>query len=164
MTRRYEIIPSEAQFMCVPAAILTAMLQRGIVCSISQKDMAVAFGYIEGVGTQIQKPEYDPNKVFASFGIPLKFEYVPISKIPSVAEFVRITNEIMGSGDDAIICHLVRGYGGHVSLLESVDDKIIRHACSSHGGRRIEQPTPYLFDCMVDHGDRNMAGIWVLRG
>ena len=159
---RYEIVRQEP-FMCVPATIQMILKRRGISFPMTQREIGLALGWAEKTGTQIQKPEFEPNKIFAQIGLPLSFEYIPISKIASSQELVKIINEIIAAGDDAVICWKVERRNGHVAAVDKIDDEAIRYVCTDCGGRIIEQSTEYIYGQMKEHTDAMMGGVWVFR-
>lgn len=121
-----------------------------------------------GFGTNISRPEYEPNTAFKRLGIPLSFQMRFASTIASEESLLDSLRKIEADNTDALLCFnhgVIRGQyepnSGHVVVF----DKII------NGQVRVLDASPrqpkwrllgasLLFDALQQHGDNNSGGIW----
>jgi len=123
-----------------------------------------------GYGTQIYKPEYEPNSAFKKHDIPLKFSKKLVSEIGSPQELLVLLATIEDKDGDALLCfhhgELIDDDSknwGHVVVFDRILD----------GQIRIVDPSPdqpkwrlvkaeKLYSAMRKHGEQKSAGIWLL--
>lgn len=120
-----------------------------------------------GYGTQIFEPEYNPNKTFERFGIPLKFHLLPASEIANEEQLLKLLTDIEEEDGDALLCFnhgVIKGefkpYTGHVVVFDRVVDgevQIVDASPSQPKWRKVK--TGLLFEAIRRHAD-NSGGIW----
>jgi hypothetical protein len=57
-----------------------------------------------GYGTQIYKPEYEPNAAFRNMGVPMHMIMKPIDSFVSADEFLDELKKIESEGKDTLMC------------------------------------------------------------
>lgn len=120
-----------------------------------------------GYGTQIFEPEYDPNKTFEHFDIPLKFRLLLASKISDEAELLKLLTEIEEKDGDALLCFnhgVIKGefkpYTGHVVVFDrAVDGEVQIVDASPKQPKWRKVKVELLFEAIKRHAD-NSGGIW----
>lgn len=122
-----------------------------------------------GYGTQIQTPDYEPNKAFGKLNIPLSFSIKLSSSIESVDSLMAELICIEQGDTDALLCFnpgvLYRGAyqpnTGHVVVFDRIIGKKVRviDPDAKLVKWKYVEPT-ILFDAMSQHGDQNSGGIW----
>lgn len=174
---------------CVPTCFQMIMYRNGIPLIPAEEigrqlglvvhpDRAVLFYRVRtdknpppaGYGTQISKPEYEPNVAFKKLGIPLKFSMKPISEIKSPKELLEILSTSERKNTDVLLCFNQGSLmdddsrnWGHVVVF----DRLIS------GQIRIVDPAPEhpkwrsvdvekMFTAMQRHGEERSAGVWFL--
>lgn len=82
-----------------------------------------------GYGTQISRPEYEPNQAFRKLGIPLRFSERLASQIASAEELLELLQEVEAGDGDALLCFnhgVIRGKyepnSGHVVVFDKLVD------------------------------------------
>jgi len=185
-TSRY--IPIVQQpYCCVAACFLMVMLRHKIPL-IAQESLAYELGLIvpkekrmlfakvrtgkrpkSGYGTQIQKPEYAPDKIFSKLKIPLRMRFLSGSSLQGkVSETL---SEIVNQNGDALVCfdagklYGTSYKGGHVCVVDAIDVKrglvrLVDPSASNPKWRDVA--IAKLERAMNIHGDENMCGIWQL--
>ena len=121
-----------------------------------------------GYGTQIFKPEYEPNKVFQKLGIPLKFSKKLAADIKDEEDLLSELRNIEKNNEDALLCFnhgVVRGKyepnSGHVAVFDKIIGGKVRLVdASPHQPKwRLVEPS-ILLDAIKRHGNENSGGIW----
>jgi hypothetical protein len=124
-----------------------------------------------GYGTQIFRPEYDPNKVFPKLGIPLSFELKLASELADEAALRQELEQIEADDADALFCFnhgVVRGKyepnSGHVVVFDKMVDGKVRvvDASSKQPKWRLLE-LGLLLDAMKRHGNDKSGGVWHFR-
>ena len=166
---RHYIPIKQEPYCCVPTCILMVMQRHGLAL-ISQVEIGKVLGLVRppeerpssGYGTQIQKPEYDPNVAFRKLGIPLSFLYIPIFSLENSTTFSETVQKALSANQDVLICyHEEKINGGHLILAAGFDEKNLSIFDPQDGLQKV-YPTSYLYERCVIHGDRHMAGLWVI--
>lgn len=121
-----------------------------------------------GYGTQILKPDYEPNKVFAELGIPLSFKLKLAGEFDSETSLMAELQDIEAADADALLCFnhgVMRGEyqpnSGHVTVFDRIIDGRIRMVDASwkQSKWRLVEPS-LLFDAIQRHGSHNSGGVW----
>jgi hypothetical protein len=121
-----------------------------------------------GYGTQIFKPEYEPNKIFKKLGIPLTFSKKLATEIDNEAALLQELTKVEAAGTDALLCFnhgVVRGkyepYSGHVVVFDKIVDGRVRIVDASwkQPKWRLVKPS-LLLEAIKRHGNQNSGGIW----
>lgn len=121
-----------------------------------------------GYGTQIQLPEYEPNRTFEALNIPLRFTEMLSSEILDENELVKLLQGIEESDGDALLCFnhgVIRGEyqpnTGHVVVFDKIVDGQVRIVDASPRNPKWKLIEPsLLFSAIQQHGDENAGGIW----
>lgn len=121
-----------------------------------------------GYGTQIFKPEYEPNKIFKKLGIPLEFSKKLAAEFKTEEDLLNELRQIEESGTDALLCFnhgVVRGKyepnSGHVVVFDKIISgqvRIVDASWKQPKWRFIE--VPLLLDAIKRHGNQNAGGVW----
>ncbi len=124
-----------------------------------------------GFGTQIFRPEYEPNNVFKKLGVPLSFDQKLASEIDNEAHLLKILHDVEEHNSDALLCYnhgVIRGEfqpnSGHVVVFDKIiDDKvrIVDASWKQPKWRLIE--LALLLDAIKQHGDGNSGGVWLFE-
>jgi hypothetical protein len=121
-----------------------------------------------GYGTQIFRPEFEPNAIFKKLGIPLNFSLRLADQILDEQELLSELREIEESDLDALLCFnhgVIRGqfepHSGHVAVFDRVIDNKVRLVdASPHQPKwRLVEPG-LLFDAIKRHGNKSSGGVW----
>lgn len=191
------IIPSDSRYIpltqqpacCVPTCIQMVMYRRGLPLRPAEEigfylgltvhpDRAFLFYKVRtsakrppaGYGTQIYRPEYEPNTAFRKLGIPLKFSLRTVDRFPtpdSLTDYLRITEV---DDRDILVCfHHGTLYKdptldwGHVCVFDRIVDGMVRiiDSAADQPKWRLVKPE-LLFSSMKNHGVRRSAGCWEL--
>lgn len=124
-----------------------------------------------GYGTQIYNSEYEPNKIFKKLGIPLTFEFKPVSGFSDDKQLADFISKIEAEDMDALLCF---NHGalvdnpekdwGHVCVFDRVlnDEIRIVDASPEHPKWRNVKISK-MFGAMQKHGVAKSAGVWVFR-
>ena len=84
-----------------------------------------------GWGTQISKPEYNPNKVFKELSIPLAFEMSQMKDFIDIAGLKKLLISIQADDGDALLCFdygklwSLPRKGGHVCVFDRIEDNTV---------------------------------------
>lgn len=125
-----------------------------------------------GYGTQIQKPQFNPNEAFKKLDLPLKFTYDLIDKFSSIDNARIHLKNAEKENRDIIVCFK---YGalydtdqayGHASVFD--------HYIDETDEVRLIDPAPRapkwrvvalqkLFESMKKHGPDNGGGFWEIE-
>lgn len=124
-----------------------------------------------GYGTQIAKPEFEPNQAFSKLKIPLSFKVKPFADISTPQELLKELSEVEKEDIDVLMCF------NHGALTD--DDKDWGHVCVFdrviEGKLRIVDPSPNqpkwrlvtaekMFQAMKKHSATTAAaGLWILE-
>lgn len=170
---RYSHI-TQQPFCCVPACMQMVLSRRNLPL-FSQKYIGTELGLTltgkkpsAGWGTQVDKQEYSINAFFRKHNLPLQEEYLPVSKLESIAEWA--ATQISGD-NDILVCF---NYGllyenkyqtgqGHVCILDSIEKEnaiLIDPEESNRKYRRVKLEK--LIDSMKLHGENNRGGFWII--
>ncbi len=195
-TREYSSAPNDSRYVpltqqsscCVPTSIQMIMYRNGIPL-IPAEELGYHLGLTvppeekhlfydvrtsekppsdAGYGTQIFRPEYDPNVVFDHFNIPLKYHIKLAKDIRDEDELLKLLKEIEEKDGDALLCFnhgVIRGkfepHSGHVVVFDKVIDGQVRLVDASPNQpkwRLVE--LSLLFDAIKHHGNASSGGIW----
>ena len=193
---KYNATPDDSRYIpftqqktcCVPTAIAMIMYRQniplipieelgyhlGLVVSPEDKELFYNARVSEkppmtGYGTQIQEPEYDPNKVFAKLGVPLMYEKIAPSEIIGEDDFLEKLNRIVDNDQDAIICldwNIVcdrkrKNNCGHVVVFDRIIDGRIRVVDPERNISKWQTyPARKIFEA-VRHHENYSGGIWL---
>jgi len=121
-----------------------------------------------GFGTDISRPEYEPNSAFERLGIPLSFQMQLASAIDSKESLLDSLRKVEADNKDALLCFnhgVIRGKyepnSGHVVVFDKIINGQIRVVDASP-----RQPkwrllgASLLFNAIQQHRDKNSGGIW----
>jgi hypothetical protein len=121
-----------------------------------------------GYGTQIFRPEYEPNKVFGQLGIPLIFRIKLAAELSDVDDLMNELRSVEKDNSDALLCYnhgVIKGEykpnTGHVVVFDKIIDGKVRVVDASwkQPKWRLVEPA-LLFDAIKRHGNENSGGIW----
>ncbi len=121
-----------------------------------------------GYGTQIFRPEYEPNKIFAKLGIPLKFHLKLATELPNTKTLINTLKAVEDNNTDALLCFnhgVIRGRyeanSGHVVVFDRIINDQVRvvDASPRHPKWRFIESS-ILLDAIKRHGNENSGGIW----
>ncbi|MDB5178918.1 MAG: hypothetical protein JWN01_861 [Patescibacteria group bacterium] len=124
-----------------------------------------------GYGTQIFKPEFEPNKIFQKLGIPLKFSKRLAAGFADEEDLLSELRRIEHHDLDALLCFnhgVIRGefkpHAGHVAAFDRIIGGQIRLVDVSplQPKWRLVEPG-LLLDAIKRHGDENAGGIWIFE-
>lgn len=193
---KYVAAPNDSRYIpftqqrscCVPTSIQMIMYRNNIPLipseelgyhlglTVSPEDSHLFYGVRTspkppssvGYGTQIFKPEYEPNKVFSELGIPLKFSQKLAAELQTETDLLEMLNEVETNNIDALLCFnhgVIRGKyepnTGHVVVFDRVIDGKVRVVDASP-----RQPkwrfidSNVLLDAIKRHDNENSGGIW----
>ena len=120
-----------------------------------------------GYGTQIFEPEYNPNKTFEHFDIPLEFKLHLADKIASEDELLDLLKDEEEKDGDALLCFnhgVIRGefkpHTGHVVVFDRIVDgevQVVDVSPNQPKWRTVK--VNLLFEAIKCHAD-NSVGIW----
>ena len=121
-----------------------------------------------GYGTQIFRPEYEPNKIFKELGIPLSFSKKLAAEIETEEDLLSELRSIEESDTDALLCFnhgVIRGkykpHSGHVVVFDKIVDGKVRIVDASWKQPKWRLIEPgLLLDAIKRHGNENSGGIW----
>ncbi len=121
-----------------------------------------------GYGTQVQNPEFEPNKVFAKLGIPLKFTPILADEIKDSKDLTAKLSQIEKNDEDAILCFNYSvahkkpfKNGGHVVVFDKIIDGKVRIVDPWFENAKWQLLDPeLLFKAIEKHGKENFGGIW----
>lgn len=192
----YEAAPNDSRYIpftqqsscCVPTSIQMIMYRNGIPL-IPAEELGYHLGLTvapedeplfykarvsptppssAGYGTQIFRPEYEPNKIFKKLGIPLKFSKKLAAELDTEEDLLNELRSIEESGTDALLCFnhgVVRGKyepnSGHVVVFDRIIDgkvRIVDASWKQPKWRFIE--LALLLDAIKRHGNENSGGVW----
>lgn len=122
-----------------------------------------------GYGTQIQKPEYNPNEAFKKLGIPLTFTYNLIDNFDSAEEVRKYLKNVEQNDRDVMVCfrygtlHDTDSSSGHANVFdrylpETDEVRLIDPAVTVPKWRVV--PLEKLFKAMKKHGADKSGGFW----
>lgn len=120
-----------------------------------------------GYGTQVDKRRYSINNYFSKKRINLKEKYYSLGKIKNANKFI-IDN--LKNGNDLIVCFDNRrlygvGDGGHVSLIESIKEKIVILIDPEKGvPKRRKVKFSKFLSAVKYHGKKKRGGFWIISG
>lgn len=125
-----------------------------------------------GYGTQIQKPEYDPNNAFKKLDVPLKFTYNLIDNFATVDAVRSYLKDAELHNRDVMVCfrygtlHDTDSTNGHANVfdryLPRTDEvRLIDPAVTVPKWRIV--PLEKLFEAMKEHGADKSGGFWELE-
>lgn len=191
-----EIAPKDSRYIpltqqrwcCVPACISMIMYRHGISL-IPQEELGYYLGLVvpkedahlfynprtgrrpaSGYGTQIQKSDYHPNKVFSKLNIPLKMIFHPIDDFKDEIELADFISKKIVDNADLVTSFSNAEFsdgqiqGGHVCVIYRIspDNRTIRvidpERCES---KWQTYSILKLYKAMQRHGADKMGGIWV---
>jgi hypothetical protein len=182
--KRY--IPFTQQRYCCVGASLQSVIERRGYKLIAQEELAAKLGLIvpeedsyllphartgqrpsAGYGTQINEPQYNPNTVFTELGYPLSFEII----LPNTADGLsEMLHRVQDSDDDALLCFDygelwdTGNQGGHVCVFASISGGAVTMIDPVANVPKFrEASVGRLFKAMDVHGERNSAGIWLIK-
>ncbi|MBU3957523.1 MAG: hypothetical protein KKB25_00425 [Nanoarchaeota archaeon] len=184
MNRKYFYKPiTQKPYCCVPACI-SIILGRRKIKHKSQEEIGYELGLtvpkedahlfkkvrtgkkpIAGYGTQVQKKKYSINNYFSKNKIKLKETYYPAEEIKDVKKFI-IGN--LENNNDLIVCFdngrlYGVGNGGHVSLVESIKEKVVTLIDPEKGvPKRRKAKLSKLLSAMKYHGKKRRGGFWLI--
>jgi hypothetical protein len=123
---------------------------------------------IAGYGTQIYKPQYEPNKVFKKLGIPLSFRKTLAEELNTEEDLLKTLRTIESNDTDALLCFnhgVMRGkyetYTGHVVVFDRLIDGQIRIVDPSWKNPKWRLVEPALMlEAIKRHGNENSGGVW----
>lgn len=124
-----------------------------------------------GYGTQIFRPEYNPDNVFQELGIPLGFSMKLAADFDNEEALLAELRGIEQQNSDALLCFnhgVIRGKykpnSGHVVVFDKVIDGKVRIVDASwkHPKWRLVEPS-LLLDAMKQHGNKNAGGVWCFK-
>lgn len=183
-------IPMTQQpYCCTPTSILIIMYKLGLPL-VPQEELGYHLGLTvppkdkglfwnvrvsdkpptaAGYGTQIQKPEYDPNKAFAKLGIPFKFTYNLIDNFDTAKEVRSYLQDVEQHNQDVIVCfrygtlYDTDSSNGHASVFdrylpETDEVRLIDPERTVPKWRVV--PLEKLFKAMKEHGADKAGGFW----
>lgn len=192
----FEVSPKDSRYVpftqqnscCVPTSILMIMYRNGIPLlpaeelgyhlglTVSPEDEPLfykprvsATPPPSGYGTQIYRPEYEPNKIFAKLGIPLKFSQKLAADITSEEELLNELRRVEVNNTDALLCFnhgVIRGaykpHTGHVVVFDRVVGGKVRvvDASARNPKWRLIEPE-LLLEAIKRHGSDKAGGIWL---
>ena len=183
---------AQQPYCCTPTSILIIMQKLGLPL-VSQEELGYHLGLTvppkekhlfwnarvsdkpptaAGYGTQIQRPEYNPNMAFKKLEIPLKFTYNLIDKFSSVEEVRTYLRDAERHNRDIIVCfrygtpHNTDSSSGHANVfdryLPKTDEvRLIDPAVTVPKWRVV--PLKRLFDVMKEHGADKSGGFWEIK-
>lgn len=187
MKHRY--IPFVQQpYCCVPACFQAIMYKHGLPL-LPQEELANELGLVvpeadthmfnnvrsgqkpsSGWGTQVQKEEYSPNRVFRKLGIQLKFRIVSNKDLGGPAGLKNLLHEIEISDQDALLCFdygnlwNTQSNGGHVCVFDRIKGNQVYIIDPERNVPKYRATTiDKLFDAMDSHGEYNAAGVWIIE-
>ncbi|MCA9397269.1 hypothetical protein KC573_00420 [candidate division WWE3 bacterium] len=196
MTRSYTAAPNDSRYIpltqqrscCVPTSIQMIMYRNtiplipaeelgyhlGLTVKPELKHLFYNVRYSKtppseaGYGTQIFNPEYDPNKMFRHFNIPLHFRIKLAHEIENSHELIALLKEVERKDSDALLCFnhgVIEGefepHSGHVAVFDRVIDEKIRLVDASPSQPKWrEVDSSVLFEAIQKHGNENSGGIW----
>lgn len=192
----YEVVPksryiplTQQRWSCVPTCIQIVMLRHNIPL-VPAELIGHSLGLIvpdedkkyfwnartgtkptSGYGTQIDKADYHPNKIFESMGIPLQMSWSLINKFPSFESFLGYIKRIDYS-NDYLVCYdwgvlfEKDHHGGHVCVLDKVD--LINETMTIvdpdyHSKKWHIIQLEKMFEAMKYHGESNLGGFWEIK-
>lgn len=199
MNSPYQSAPTDSRYIpftqqdycCVPTSIQTIMYRNNIPLIPAEElgyhlgltvptDVADLFfkprvsdtpPSTAGYGTQIDNPDYEPNKVFKKLGIPLAFELKLANELEDVNDLLDVLQQVESNDTDALLCFnhgVMRGEykpnSGHVVVFDRIIDEKVRIVDASwkHPKWRLVEPS-LLLDAIKCHGNENSGGIWHFR-
>ena len=187
MELRYIPFTQQA-YCCVPACFQMIMYKHAIPL-LAQEEIAYELGLTvpdkdahlfakvrtgkkppAGWGTQINKPEFSVNKVFAALGIPISMERLSTKDFKSPNELGRLLHRIQSRDGDALLCFdygKLWGLdykGGHVCVFNSVNGAEVTIVDPERNVPKLRTTTlDRLHEAMDFHGDHNSTGVWLLN-
>lgn len=187
MELRYIPFTQQA-YCCVPACFQMIMYKHAIPL-LAQEEIAYELGLTvpdkdahlfakvrtgkkppAGWGTQINKPEFSVNKVFAALGIPISMERLSTKDFKSPNELGRLLHRIQSRDGDALLCFdygKLWGLdykGGHVCVFNSVNGAEVTIVDPERNVPKLRTTTlDRLHEAMDFHGDHNSTGVWSLN-
>lgn len=186
MTHRY--VPFVQQpYCCVAACFQIVMYKHGIPL-IPQEELAYEMGLVvpekdmqlfnkvrtgekpsSGWGTQIQKEEYSPNKLFQRLNVPLQFSRLSNKDLKDADGLRKLLEEIEKEDKDALLCFDygrlwdVPSNGGHVCVFDRIEGDEVHIIDPERNVPKYRTATlSRLFDAMDFHGEHNATGVWLL--
>lgn len=183
---------TQQPYCCTPTSILIIMYKLGLPL-VTQEELGYHLGLTvppkekdlfwsvrvsdtpptaAGYGTQIQKPEYDPNIVFEKLDIPLKFIYNLIDNFNTVEEVRAYLKDAEQHDRDVMVCfrygtlHDTDSSSGHANVFDRylpVTDEVrlIDPAVAVPKWRIV--PLGKLFKAMKEHGADKSGGFWEIE-
>lgn len=167
-------------YCCVPACIQIILRYQGLPL-ISQQQLGEALGLVTppaprplaGYGTRLQLARYEPNKIFRQLCIPLRWTWQFIDQIKTPAQLKKIMAKSLPE-QNILVCFdwptlfdpNNSQHWGHVCVLEKIDlqdntVRLIDPDPSAPSRRTVALKN--LLEAMKMHGEKNLAGIWVLE-
>ena len=128
-----------------------------------------------GYGTQISKPEYNPNQAFKKLSIPLTMRWSLIDTFKTITEFRAYLEKISDQDLDVLICYdwptlfdkAEQDRWGHVCVLDKVDldeDSVRFIDPSPSAAKWTTVSIPDLYEARVFHGAEKSGGFWEIVG
>jgi hypothetical protein len=195
MSTAYQVAPNNSRYIpftqqhacCVPTSIQMIMYRHGIPLipaeelgyhlglTVAPEDAGLFYSARtsptppdSGYGTQIFKPEYEPNNIFKKLGIPLTFSIKLADAFSTEQDLLGELSDIEQSDTDALLCFnhgVVRGkyepHSGHVVVFDKIVDgkvRIVDASWKQPKWRLID--TALLLDAIKRHGNKNSGGVW----
>lgn len=184
MSSRY--IPFVQQpYCCVPACFQIVMYRLGIPLqpqdvlayemglTVPEKDISLFTNALTGEkpssgwGTQIQREQFHPNKIFPKLGIPLKIEQSFIKDFKDRNGLKDLLLTIQQNNGDALLCFdygklwSLPRKGGHVCVFDCIDGDDVYIIDPEKNVPKYRKTTiEQLFKAMNFHGDDNSTGVW----
>jgi len=186
MKPRY--LPIVQQPYCCVAACFQMVMYRHRLPLIPQEELAYELGLIvpekdshlfakvrtgskpsSGWGTQIQKKEFKPAKVFKKLKIPLEFNQYFIKDFKNPEGLKELLVSIQKKDTDGILCFDygklwgIPSNGGHVCVFDRIDGNKVHIVDPEYKVPKFRIANlDRLFKAMDFHGDSNSTGVWIL--
>lgn len=124
-----------------------------------------------GYGTQIYKPEFEPNHVFQKLHIPLSLSIVPITAFQTEENIKTYLRDAEKKDKDVLLCFhqgtLMDNPSqdwGHVCVFDRVIDEQIRMIDPNPDQPKWHSVAANkLFEAMQKHGVKKSAGFWEIK-
>ncbi|MFZ2126510.1 MAG: hypothetical protein WAV04_03300 [Candidatus Microsaccharimonas sp.] len=120
-----------------------------------------------GWGTQISKPEYNPNEVFKELNIPLGLEQFFMRDFIDITGLKKLLTTIQAEDGDALLCFDygklwgLPQKGGHVCVFDRIENDTIYIIDPERNVPKYRNVSlGALFKAMNFHGDANSTGVW----
>lgn len=183
---------TQQEYCCVPTCIQMVMLRNHIplvpveligyhMGLIVPEDTAHLFYHPRtgdrppaGYGTQIGKPEYEPNTMFKTLNIPLQMSWSLIDKFTTLADFKQYLQQHQDTDYDILVCFdwpslfdpSGQDHWGHVCVLDTIDvdnNQLRLIDPSPRSPKWVTVDIDQLYQSMCTHTKDNSGGFWELH-